>query len=295
MEPFAWRAPELGDRNRLDLSHGPLDYFRLGTGPVLVFAHGWLTNANLWRRVAARLANEFTCVVPDLPLGSHLAAMRPEFDGTPHSVAGVINDLIDALGLRRVVLVGNDSGGAYSQIAAAARPERVVALVLTACETPYDPFPPEPFQVMRKAARTTDGLFDLLSPLRDPAVRALPTAFGGLTMRALDERVSDSYALPALELPPVLRDATRVVASADQGYVATAGRTLISEFTGPVAFLWPTGDTFFSLDNARRYAGELRDGYVELIGDSRAFTPEDQPARLADLIRAAATRTPPAP
>ena len=290
MEPQAWRAPELGEELQVDLSDGPLRYFRTGTGPTLVFAHGWLTNANLWRRVTAALAAEFTCVVPDLPLGSHLVPMRPEFDGTPGAVARLINELIDAVGPDRVVLVGNDSGGAYAQIATAARPDRVAALVLTACETPYDPFPPTPFEVMREAAGTPDNLVALISPLRERAVRDQPFAFGGLAAHPLDDRASDSYVLPLLDLPAVAADACRVIATANRGAVAAAGRRLIADFDRPVAFPWPTGDTFFSLPNACRYAGELRRGYVELIEDSRAFTPEDQPEVLADMIRRAARR-----
>ena len=61
--------------------------------------------------------------------------MGDGLDGTPDGIGRLINDFMDALGLDDVTLVGNDSGGAYSQIVTAARPDRVRRLVLNACET----------------------------------------------------------------------------------------------------------------------------------------------------------------
>ena len=52
-----------------------------GEGPPIVFVHGALVNANLWRKVVARL-RRLQRVTLDLPLGSHLEPMprgrRPE-------------------------------------------------------------------------------------------------------------------------------------------------------------------------------------------------------------------------
>ncbi len=45
-------------------------------------------------------------------------------DLTTSGCGDLIADALDALGLSDVTLVGNDSGGAYSQIAAATRPDR---------------------------------------------------------------------------------------------------------------------------------------------------------------------------
>jgi pimeloyl-ACP methyl ester carboxylesterase len=47
--PHLWRSPLLGTARHVHLDGGELEYFERGEGPVLVFAHGWLANANLWR------------------------------------------------------------------------------------------------------------------------------------------------------------------------------------------------------------------------------------------------------
>jgi pimeloyl-ACP methyl ester carboxylesterase len=40
----------------------------------------------------------------------------------------------------------------------------------------------------------------------------------------------------------------------------------------------------FVPEHARRYADALPDGRLELIADAYSFTPEDQPAALADAL-----------
>ena len=82
-EAHRWRAPWVGERRELELAQGRLEYFERGDGPVLVFAHGWLANANLWRKVVEHLATGFRCVTLDLPLGAHRVPMADGADLTP--------------------------------------------------------------------------------------------------------------------------------------------------------------------------------------------------------------------
>jgi pimeloyl-ACP methyl ester carboxylesterase len=281
---WTWRSPELGSAKTITLPAGRMRYHERGQGPALVFLHGWLANANLWRKVVPLLADRHRCIAPDLPLGSHLEPMSSDLDGAPDGIGRLVHDFLDALGLDEVTLVGNDSGGVYSQIATSQRPARVTRLVLNACETPWDAFPPPAFENLQQAATCPENLAALLSALRDPAVRSSPAGYGGLIKHGVDDRVSDSYALPSLELPGVCRDATRVMRPAAQRYVAAAGTRLIEAYDRPVTFIWPTEDVFFSLDHARRYASELRNAKVALVEDSYAFTPEDQPRKFADLV-----------
>lgn len=156
--PHLWRSPALGAEQELSLPQGRLQYFRRGDGPVVVFAHGWLANANLWRNVVARLADRFTCICLDLPLGAHRVAMDADADLTPAGCGALIASVLAALELTDVTLVGNDSGGAYSQIALAADAGRVARLVLNSCETPYSEFPPAPFDGLPLVARDAAAL-----------------------------------------------------------------------------------------------------------------------------------------
>ncbi len=279
-----WRSTLLGEPGELDLEQGTLEYFARGTGPVLVFCHGWLANANLWRGVVDRLASGHTCITLDLPLGSHRVAMAADADLTPAGCGALIADVLDALDLADVTLIGNDSGGAYSQIATASRPERIARLVLNSCETPFDRFPPPPFDGLPDLARDPDALLGLLGALRDRTIRTSDAAYGLLIKHPIAELVSDSYALPCLHDPEILRDTSKVMSSASSTPVHAAGRALIAGFERPVLFAWGPEDRVFPLAHAHNYAEQLRSAAVELIEDSFSFTPEDQPEALADVL-----------
>lgn len=279
-----WRSPLLGDRGEIELGAGRLEYFERGDGPVLVLAHGWLANANLWRDVVDRLAGRFRCIALDLPLGSHRVPMAADADLSPAGCGALIAEALAALDLDGVTLVGNDSGGAYSQIATAAHPQRIARLVLNSCETPYDEFPPPPFDGLPAAAADPAVLGRLFEALRDREVRATPVAYGLLIKHPVDDLVSDSYALPCVSDAEVLRDTAKAMSSASSAPVHAAGRELIAGFERPVLFAWGPEDRVFPLANARRYAGELAGGRVVLVPDAYSFTPEDQPGRLATAI-----------
>jgi pimeloyl-ACP methyl ester carboxylesterase len=60
-------------------------------------------------------------------------------------------DLCQGLGLDRIDLVGNDTGGAVAQIVAASHPELLRSLVLTNCDTEGN-FPPQAFMPVIEAA-----------------------------------------------------------------------------------------------------------------------------------------------
>src|SRR5688572_8882746 len=97
---------------RLELPEGPIHYRDVGSGPPLLFVHGLLVDGSLWAPVVERLSQTHRCLVPDWPLGSHREALGEHADLSPHGVAKLIASFIEELGLERVTLVGNDSGGA---------------------------------------------------------------------------------------------------------------------------------------------------------------------------------------
>jgi pimeloyl-ACP methyl ester carboxylesterase len=279
-----WRSAALGDEQEVSLPQGRLQYFRRGEGPVMVFAHGWLANANLWRKVIERLADRFTCIALDLPFGAHRVAMNHEADLSPYGCGDLIASTLAALELADVTLVGNDSGGAYSQIAVASAPQRVARLVLNSCETPYGEFPPPPFDGLPAVAKDPETLGQLFEALRDRVIRSTPPAFGLLIKHPIEDIVSDSYALPCLSDPKILRDTSKVMSSATSVPVQEAGRRLIAEFKRPVLFAWSPEDQVFAPADAERYADALSNGHMALIEDAYSFTPEDQPDRLAEEI-----------
>jgi pimeloyl-ACP methyl ester carboxylesterase len=281
-ERAAWRDPALGEKRELDLPQGRLTAYEAGSGPPIVFVHGLLVNANLWRKVVAKLAPDFHCIALDLPLGSHLTPMRPDADLSPYGLADLIADAIEALGLDDVTLVGNDSGGALSQIVVTRRPERIGRLVLTSCDY-RDNFPPPMFAYFKPAARIPGAFKLLMAPMRFRAPRRLPLAFGWLVKRPIDREAEDSYMLAGMVEPGVVDDVKRVVKGFDKRFTNEAADRL-ARFTKPALIAWSRDDRFFKPEHGEQLARDLPRARLAWIDDARTFSPEDQPGRLAELI-----------
>jgi pimeloyl-ACP methyl ester carboxylesterase len=290
-EKATWRDPALGVARDLDLPRGRLRCFETGSGRPVVFAHGLLVNANLWRKVVARLAPEFRCVALELPLGSHTLPMPEDADLTPHGLADLIADALEALALEQVTLVGNDTGGALCQMVVTRRPGRIGRLVLTSCDY-RDNFPPRMFRYFKPAAAIPGAMKLLMLPMRLRWPRRLPFAFGWLVTRPIEPQAEDSYLLAGMTIPGVESDLKRVITGMDTRSTNEAADRL-GEFRKPALIAWSRDDRFFKPAHAERLAQELPNARLEWIENARSFSPEDEPARLAELI-AAFVREPPA-
>jgi len=280
-ERSRWRAPELGEARTLDLPGGRIRVHEAGTGPAIVFVHGLLVNANLWRKVVARLSGDFRCVTLDLPLGSH-AEPSGAADLTPPGLAGLVCDALDALDLRDVTLVGNDTGGAMSQIAVTTRPERIGRLVLTPCDY-RDTFPPKLFKPLLALAKVPGATYGVLNSLRPRPARRLPAAYGWLTKRPIDKQAEDTYVLAALADKAVLAELNKVLAGIDPRHTNEAADKLPG-FDRPALIAWAKEDRFFGNGIPESLASTLPNARLEWISDSYTFVSEDQPQPLAELI-----------
>jgi len=281
-ERATWRDATLGTPRELDLPGGTLRCFEVGAGTPIIFIHGLLVNANLWRKVVARLAPAFRCISVDLPLGSHTLPMPEPADLTPHGLADLIADTIDALALEDVTLVGNDTGGALCQMVVTRRPERIGRLVLTSCDY-RDNFPPPMFRYFKPAAAIPGTMRLLMAPMRLRAPRQLPFAFGWLVTRRIDRQAEDSYLLAAMTIPGIERDLKRVIRGLDTRYTNEAADRL-GQFDKLALIAWSREDRFFKPAHAQRLAHDLPNARLEWIENARSLSPEDEPARLAELI-----------
>ncbi len=264
------------------LPQGTIHYRDEGSGPTLVFIHGALVDGRLWDPVVERLAAQARCIVPDLPLGSHRSAMRPDADLSPHGLARLIADLLAALDVEDVTLIGNDTGGALCQLVAVRHPERLGRLVLTNCDA-FENFPPKAFRPLVWAARAR-VLTAALQPLRFARLRRLPFAYGLLTKRPVPDALLDRWTRPFLSDAGVRRDTRKLLAGVDPGMLLDNAARL-AEFDRPVLLAWAVRDPFFPIEDARRLAAIFPDARLAEIPDARAFVSWDQPDRLAELLR----------
>ena len=266
----------------VQLEQGPLRYRETGEGEPIVFVHGLLVDGRLWAGVAERLASGYRCIVPDWPMGSHVEPMKPDADLSPTGQAQLVADFIGELGLGRATIVGNDSGGAISQILATRHPERVERLALTNCDM-YDRFPPFPFNLMGPLARVPGGMTLLQAPFRIGAVGRV--TYGMLAKHEIPPDLVASWIEPARRDPDIARDARKLIVAAHKRLTLEAAEKLRG-FDRPTLFAWGTDDRFFKLSYAERLAATIPGSRVVEIPDAGTFVPLDQPERVAEAIGA---------
>jgi pimeloyl-ACP methyl ester carboxylesterase len=267
------------ERREVQLRQGRIAYFDSGSGPVLLFVHGVLANSALWSKVVPLLSDRYRCVVPDWPLGSHSIALGVEL--SPPVVADMIGDLIDALGLEDVTLVGNDTGGALCQMFVVRNPGVVKRLVLTNCDA-YDKFPPQPFTYLFWVSHIPGAVSLLALSMRPRFVRRLPIAYGWLAKR-MPREVEDAFVDPVMHDKGVRKDITGFLKRANKKQLMeTAERYGTIEI--PVLLAWGEDDKSFKIDFAERMERDMPNARLVRIADSYTFVSLDQPERLAEAI-----------
>ena len=237
---------------------------------------------DLWSGLGERLAGQgLRVLMPTWPLGAHRTALRPGADNSAGGVAGTIAAFLDALDLRDVVLIGNDSGGAVSQLVAVEHPERLGALVLTNCDC-FDNFPPKLFKALVAVAKVPGGLRAALAGLRFARVRRSPAAYGLLSHGDVDH-LAARWVEPMRADRGVFADLRALSVSLDSRLTLDAAERLRG-FDRPVLFPWGTDDRLFPLEHARRLAAMLPDARVAPVAGSRTFVMLDRPDQLASLV-----------
>jgi pimeloyl-ACP methyl ester carboxylesterase len=268
------------ERKEIDLPAGRIRYREAGGGKPVVFVHGYLVDGRLWDGVVDRLSDRYRCFAPDWPIGAQQIAMKPDADLTPYGIAALIDSFLAALDLDQVTIVGNDSGGAMSQVLVTRHPERIGRLVLTNCDT-HENFPPGIFKAMPPIAALPGGMAALAAPFRIPALAR--AAFRPFSRTPIPPELVASWMAPGLHDPGVKRDAKKVTAGMNKRYTLEAAEKLRGSDL-PILLTWAPGDKFFPISYAERLAGEAGNARIVQIPDAKTFVPLDQPRRLAEEI-----------
>ena len=266
----------------LTLTAGSIHYDRSGPadGRAVVFIHGYAMGRSLWRPVTERLsARGLACLAPTWPLGAHTEAMNEGADLSMEGVAALVAELLEALGLDDVVLVGNDTGGAIAQLVAVSAPERLGALVLTSCDA-FEHFPPPILKPLIAAAKVPPAFAAALQPMRTRFGRK--RAYGALAHADIDHLAAE-WIQPALTDARVRDDLRRFTGSLNRETVEAAGSRL-GQFAKPALVAWSADDEFFPFEDGRRLAEALPGARLEVIPRARTFSMIDHPEVLAELI-----------
>jgi len=241
---------------RCEIDDATLAVRRFGSGPPVLFVHGFPVHGYTWRRLLPALAERFTCVVVDLPgLGDSDWNDATDFRFTAQ--ARRLRGLAEQLGLARVALVAHDTGATVARLLALAAPERVAKLVLINTEIPGHRPPWIPLYQALTRAPGAGATFRLL--LRSDRFLRSSLGFGEFFS---DPRRFDEPGALAAYVDPVVASSRRA-----QGMIRYLGgiewdavdrlREDHARIKVPALFLWGEDDRTFPVSQGERMAAQL--------------------------------------
>jgi pimeloyl-ACP methyl ester carboxylesterase len=98
--------------------------------PVVLLLHGFPSSSHMFRNLIPQLADAYHVIAPDYPAFGHSDTPdRAQFTYSFDHIAEIIDDLLDALGVRRLALYMMDIGAAIGFRLAVKHPDAVWAIV----------------------------------------------------------------------------------------------------------------------------------------------------------------------
>src|ERR1700682_6047926 len=264
---------------------GRISYIEAGSGPVALFVHGVLMNKHLWRHQLSSLSDIRRCIAIDL-LAHGDTEIDPYQDVSVTANALMIVEVLDALQIDQVDIVGNDSGGGISQIFAALNPDRVRTLTLTNCDT-HDNWPPEAFKPFVEMVAAGGLSKTLNAMLGDKSIYRSPGALGPAYEHpeAVTERDIEIYLRPNLRNEQRTHDLERFVGAFDNKHTL-AIEPQLRRLKAPTLIVWATDDVYLPVKWAPWLAEAIPGARppVELSG-ARLFFPEERADAFNRLLR----------
>jgi pimeloyl-ACP methyl ester carboxylesterase len=265
----------------VDLGERAVAVRTVGTGPDVLFVHGWPVSGATFRGLLPHLASELTCHVLDLP-GS---GSSPIPDG-PTTLATHIEDVtqvVDALGLDDLAVVGHDSGGLIARHALAGD-RRVRAMGLIDTETPEIGWRFRSFLSVRRLPGLGAGLGWIAG---SPRIRRSRAVFGDAfaDRSVLDGEFDEFFFRPLHQDPERRRVAAEVLRSFDLDLVRSLPE-VHRRIDVPVQLVWGRHDVFFPVARAERMAATFADARLTVIAGAGLMAHEERPAEVAAALLA---------
>lgn len=266
----------------LDVGHSRLAYRRFGSGPDVLFIHGWPLHSATFRGLVPLLAGSFTCHLLDLPgTGQTECGSAAPLDLRSH--ADTVRRAVELLALNRYGIVSFDSGGVVAR-EVAADDARVAGLVFGNTEIPgyHSPLLTAMMLLLRIGG---ERLF--LTMLRHRALRRSPLGYGGCfsDLDLLDGEFHELFVAPLLASPDAARGQLRLVEGLDAAWLDRLAETH-ARIRCPSVLVWGAEDPFFPLAKARPMLAQLAGG-AELfaIAGAKLFVHEEHPRAFANHAR----------
>jgi pimeloyl-ACP methyl ester carboxylesterase len=265
----------------LDVGTGEVAYRRVGTGPDVLFVHGWPVSSATYRRLLPHLVDHVTCHLIDLP-GAGDSRFR---DDDPLSIANhihAVRRVVDLLALEDYAVVGHDSGGMIARHAVVGDSRlRAMGLVNTeqsqGLSWRFESF---------LWPRSLPGFGALLGwAVSKPAVRRnrflLGEAFADPDL--LEGEFDTFFLRPLYDNPRALRAAVRLLQSFERRFVHELG-DLHARLDVPVQLVWGDLDPFFPVAWAREMVHTFPDARLTVVEGASLFVHEERPRDVVSAL-----------
>lgn len=255
-------------------------YLDVGYGTPVLLLHGFGGSMWQWEYQQPLLADHVRVITPDL-LGAGLSD-KPALDYSPDEMLNFLTSFMDALQIKRAVLVGHSMGAGLAVGMALEHPDRVTKLIL------ISGLPPRVLDSL-----TNPTIKRALESHTPPWLVALGNwLFGGwFTERVLKEAVYD----PTLITPAILDRSHRN--RRRPGFlrpVLSAGRHLpewerrfaprLGAITQETLIVWGEEDRVFPLDVGRRLHGLIPASTFASVAQAGHLPQWEQPDRVNPLL-----------
>jgi pimeloyl-ACP methyl ester carboxylesterase len=247
-------------------------YVDMGEGSPVMLLHGFPTSADLWRREAWLIAQRMRVIAPDL-IGYGHSDKPVDADLTEPAQAGYVRELLEALGVGDLAIVGHDIGGAVAQMLALDGSLRVEALVLldSAC---FDAWPVDGVRMIQAMPPEQET-----APMVDEILRAA-FVLGIAHHHRIEDGVVDSYIEPWKQDPAAFFRAVRSLSGK-----GLAGRdSELAALDVPSLIIWGEDDPYLPSELAERLGDTIPFSTVALLPGCSHFVTEDAPQTVGPLV-----------
>jgi len=262
-----------GPHDVLDIGHSKIAHWHFGSGPELVFVHGWPVHSATFRDLVPQLAARYSCHLFDLP-GAGYTTSSPDAPIGLREHGDTVRLVVDALGLSRFAYVAHDSGAVAARIAAQ-DDARVAGLAFGNSEVPGHVS--LLLEAYVKSMKLPGALHIMKGLMRLRSFRRSALGFGSCfeDPSSSDGEFFEIFVRPMLESDDVLRGQLRLLYGFDPK-VVTGLRDVHARISAPALLVWGTDDPFFPLAKAKAMLNQFPGG-AELreIPRARLFCHED--------------------
>jgi haloalkane dehalogenase len=256
---------------------------REGSGPAIVFLHGFPLSGRTWDPVLPHLRDRFTCYTPDL-IGLGQSHSTAGDDYSSPGQARAFQGMLSELGVTSYALVGNDTGGWVARELALVDTPRVSRLILTNTEIPFHRPPWIPMYQVLARVPGFGTVIRLL--LRWGAFRRSSLVFGGCfhDLTHLDGEFHQRFVEPLVSSRERMDGALEFLREMKFARLDEF-KELHRRLTMPTLFIWGANDPTFPEPAARGMMAQFPhvEGFHS-IANAKLFFYEEHPQQVARLI-----------